>query len=486
MKRYLYPAAILLLLLGSCKKYLQEYSQDKVYPSSASDLKELLLGSGYQTGEDISFLSVMDDDETVYMNGNSNLAYDGYHYWQRYPSSMFGTAYQDNAWAPLYKSIAVVNVCIPQVEGFRRDTLYNRVKGESYFIRAMDYFKLINLYAKPYSKTTAATDPGVPLKLTEYVEDKYFTRNSVGQVYDSIVYDLKSSISLLKGALQSSNYRANEYAARGLLARVYLYMGNWQAASDQSDSIISSGMYSLVNLNDLPGTSSFINAASPEVIFTGGYQNFGAAMNPPDWGSWNIVTTYMPSDALTGLYAANDLRFDFSFVPAVETPRLVYQKLKEYDTKFVSDVFSVRLADIYLIKAESMAMMGKDADAVGYLKQLRKNRMKNGDVSGVDLSGDALIDTIRNERRRELCFEGHRWFDLRRYAVSPSHPVTQKIVHPHYVAQASGQVIQDGFYQLNTYEIDHNAFALPIPATEIVVNNGELVDNPRDDRPVKQ
>ena len=93
-----------------------------------------------------------------------------------------------------------------------------------------------------------------------------------------------------------------------------------------------------------------------------------------------------------------------------------------------------------------------------------------------------MVDFIRQERRRELCFEGHRWFDLRRYAVSPKYPESKMIRHNIYGegASASEQVLL-GYYILDTYDKD-NDWVLPIPDYAIEFNDGALENNEREDR----
>ena len=92
-------------------------------------------------------------------------------------------------------------------------------------------------------------------------------------------------------------------------------------------------------------------------------------------------------------------------------------------------------------------------------------------------SGKKLIELIRDERRRELCGEGHRWFDLRRYAVHPKYPSTKEIVHDHYFYDNSiRQVTYVGSYRLNMYESEP-AYVIPIPQHVIEFNKGNMVDN---------
>src|SRR5699024_11034563 len=98
-----------------------------------------------------------------------------------------------------------------------------------------------------------------------------------------------------------------------------------------------------------------------------------------------------------------------------------------------SSEFLLRLPEVLLNKAEALAILGRDVEAMAVLEELRVKRIVAAEYKELDArSGKKLIELIRDERRRELCGEGHRWFDLRRYAVHPKYPSTKEIVHDHY------------------------------------------------------
>ena len=77
-------------------------------------------------------------------------------------------------------------------------------------------------------------------------------------------------------------------------------------------------------------------------------------------------------------------------------------------------MFLLRYPEVILNKAEALAMLGREDDSKACLQELRSNRFKGADLQSVVETGDDYITFVRDERRRELCFEGHRWFDLRR------------------------------------------------------------------------
>lgn len=523
MKKVIY---LIIGCLGfvSCGDFLKEYSQDLVYASSLEDMDEVLIGNGYMKHEGYPsfvfssgqanavyymWLNVMDDDIQEFGSGPYSVGNSGnpseylrsFYEWSKVPfQNEKGVPYDDENWKKLYSHISYSNVIISQVDEFSEDSkgAKRRIKGEAQFLRAAYYYLLVNFYANPYVKATAETDPGVPLKLIEKVDDKYYSRNSIAEVYNQIVKDLKDAAENLTGVEQPTVYRVNEAAARILLSRVYLYMGEWQLAADECDRVMKLGIH-LSNLNDfdltetigVPGDklrvtkAQYMNTSqSPEVLFTQGSNGCPYLMfDKTSIGRYavsqelcDLYTKYpeVTDLRLTGFFSKSQVNGNYRFV------RKTSDVLADMTT---FDCFIIRSAEAYLNKAEAEAMLG--GDAITPIKKLLENRFAGGQIPAIDgLSGKELVEFIRDERRRELCFESQRWFDLRRYAVCVKYPESKEIDHVSYLpaTAANANGIPNGTYRLKRYE-EERAYVLPIPGYEIVFNRGELVDNPeREDR----
>ena len=348
------------------------------------------------------------------------------------------------------------------------------MEGEARFLRGAYYYLLTNLYANPYVKETAASDMGVPLNLTEDIVDGYYKRNSTEECYRVIVEDLKVAADKLRGVTQPTIYRVNELAVRILLSRVYLYMGEWQLALGECQKALALEGVELMDLKSFPGREEeryMLDIKNPEIIFTQGYSATDTFYKDIDYSS---ICSFGCSEELISLYSSfrdqqvKDLRLD-AFFEIIGNEQYNVSKVGEK----VYDCFVIRSAELYLNKAEAEAMLDK-AEAIQTIKTLLHNRFEGGipDIDG--LSGKDLISFIRDERRRELCFEAHRWFDLRRYAVSPKYPEKKSIRHTTYDKKG----MLEGDYVLKPYGEDP-AWVLPIPGYEIVYNQGNLVDNPQ-------
>jgi hypothetical protein len=486
------------LLATGCSKFLDEKSQNLQYADNAQKLREVLMGDGYEPhfltvpnsiGEQkkpqyFSWLNTMDDDITEYVTGpwytdTKNDVF-GFYTWQANPFVKYTyDPYEDDMWPKMYANINAVNIIAAKADELSDNPAeLKRIKGEALFLRAGYYFYLVNVYAKAYNKTTAATDPGVPLKITEYVQDGFFARSSVDSVYRQIVSDLAAAETCLTGVTQPTIYYADINAVNLLQSRVFLYMQEWEKAMQAADKVITR-KGDLYNLAGYTPKSSFFSASSPEAIFTQGGNAVIFLMVE------NQKKTFKPADELMGLYKNTDLRRNAFFEL---DPLGKYRYTKMYrstvnnvnPTEIFSDNFFLRAAEAYLNKAEAAAMLNQPGVANDALNLLGKARFLPADYTAVNLADAALINYIRDERRREMCFEGHRWFDLKRYAVNPKYPFTKTIVHTYSDALTAGAPFVKATL---TLQPNDPAYLIPIPAPAMLFNQGALVQNPeRPDR----
>lgn len=487
-KIYLYVIA-LLVATSSCGDFLEEESQNLTYVHSTKDLDELLIGNGYlqkqTTGDPYRFmwLDMMDDDITHFMTKAptdfTTVMLNHLREFYKLSSYPFNDD-QPNLWAgpvgwsKLYACIGMVNVILDEVERFRDEPDYDRIKGEALFLRGFYYFYLVNIWGHPYNKASASTDLGVPVKLTEYIEDKGYRRNSVEECYQQIVKDVKDAITCLEDVTQPSKRRANQNAARALLAKTYLYMNEYQLALDQCNAILEKpGGLVLYDLNTIAINTFYTEQrkqTSNECIFTNSY---GPALFQS-----TMESVAASSDLLNCFDPVNDLRFnsgkDSHFFRYYLGGYFGWVKSGN-PVEFHS--VSLSFSEVYLNKAEALAMLDKPTEAIEALQELRKKRMT--DEGTINLTGEDLVKFIRNERRRELCFTGQRWFDLKRYAVHPKYPQKTRVEHPYYVW--TGSATLDKVYVLDEYPGD-GGWLMPFPKSALTSNEGALQDNARPDR----
>lgn len=493
------------LTLSGCGDFLEEYSQDLTYATNCNDLEELLVGGGYavqytgmgslfntgmltsvQNGFYMCGLHVMDDDveAAVYGQEQTGQPYEllgAYYRWAINPCNTGTSEYDDPDWQGLYMHIGVTNAVLDKVDEFSDDSEEdrNRVKGQAYFLRAYYYYFLVNLYAEAYSAVSADEDLGVPLKNFAAIDDRYWERATVKEVYDQIVSDLQNAITCLAGQTPRSVYWAGEDAARLLLSRVYCYMGQWESVPAVCEPLLNK-QYHLADLVT-NASAPYISIDSPELIFTMGANTRGNIFRI---ATSTGVGSFGVSDELYNLYGNGDVRktVRISNNDGANTYRFYFPLAMGAN---VSEVFTLRLSEAYLNLAEAYAMNGNEDGARQMLQELRERRIAADQVGTVTALGEELVKAIRDERRRELCFEGHRWFDLRRYGVCPNYPESKSIIHPHY-EYTTGSFTQQGAY-MGDYELpgypDLN-WILPIPQFEIEENQGYMEENERYEIPL--
>lgn len=499
--------ASLAIICSSCGDFLEEYSQHMIIAKSVNDLDEVLLGDGYINSYSVSngpngarcagFFNILADDvntcgalgETSKAWGNCLSTIYGYFAWQLRVGSNFEASYfqDDNAtWNDLYARINVANVILDEIidlphSNDKDHATYLRVQGEAHFLRAYCYFTLANLYGDAYAPTTCAAKPCVPLKLTPYIEhDKnkptQFERASVLQVYEQIVKDLTIAEELLTESPQKSAHllhRASVEAVDLLLSRVYLYMQKWALAEAKAEAVMRSPNFQLTLLGEWADGFTFLTPGNREVIFSQG----------PNFLATNEIFNGAPGDfcvskELADLYSPEDKRLECFFGKHSSDSITLARKYERGSiVSHISDVFTLRMSEAYLNRAEACAMQsGKEQDAYTFLNQLRKQRIAG--YEDEKYSGEELVRQIRDERRKELCFEGHRWFDLRRYAVCTPYPYTKKIIHVYSVCGNNGVEYTETFL-LNEHDL---AYTFAIPESVIKFDEIPMEDNPRESR----
>lgn len=495
--RNIFLVAFCCIACWSCSNFLKEYSQDQAYIRSYKDLDELLIGETYMEtsfGSEIGYfpyLQLMADEtkENVIATWASPdwnqyvKKYFGYVTWQYragYSPDKLTTTAEDTYWNKVYKHINLANMILDEIDKQDAPTEEDRqavarIRGEAYFLRAAYYFMMANLYCQPYEAAKAAGTLGLPLKTTPYIEDRIFPREALSNVYALIIDDLEKAAENLTNIPRKSLYRANITAVRLLQSRVYLYMQNWEKAAEYAQLCIDLQPH-LSDMNNFSGTRGFVDRESPEVIFSMGGNNVPRMLN-------NQFAGLSVSMGLQQTYQEGDLRKEY-FITYVGGDNEVwdcnkYVPQESNQNANVSEIYVLRTAEAWLNLAEAKACLGgtHEEQAREALDELRKHRIQASNWQATTLAGDALIQEIRDERRRELCFEGHRWFDLRRYTVCEKVPFTGAI--------QSTYSEQEDMYEMsviNTYELRAGdpAWTLQIPY-EVLEYEG-LTPNPRNER----
>jgi hypothetical protein len=317
------------------------------------------------------------------------------------------TAIWNQAYTVMLRANNIINNIPALTDG--TDDEKNNALGQALFIRALMHFDLLRLFSQSYA-IGGGSAPGIPI-MTKF-EVGSPSRNTVDEVYEQIIKDLTQAKSLL--AQDASNpYNANAYAVSALLARVYLYKGDNASAVSEATTVISSGEYAIVAAKDLP---EFYNTpGTSEDIFTLmvlsneslGSDDVGKIYLKPGYGDIRV------SPDLVKVFDTADARYK-SFILPFDGGDEEYENEKFYGQDGIFGLYSpkiLRISEQYLIRAEANAKLGNYAAAITDVNAIRANRKLANLVNIPD--ADVLANVLL-ERRKELMFEGHRYFDLLR------------------------------------------------------------------------
>ncbi len=419
---------ILCLSLTSCGDFLKEESQSEVIPKTTEDFSEFLIGNAYPDNynPDFSFISMLDDDcapdfvstywdnaASAYINSFVNsmetLQLAAYYQWQPYMCDENGYGEKvgavENAYRGFYKKIMGCNAVLDNIE----DALGNqdnkdRVKAEALAIRSLLYFQLVNLFGEPYNYNKEAL--GVPLKLNPNLSDEGIARSTVREVYeDVIVPGLVEACKLMDPLKYNErNYRINQPAIHIILSRVYLFMEKYdECIAEVNKALQQSSLYDMTTIDpySLPYDYNPYDYKNPEVLWMFGP---GTRVESSSYRCGRFAT-----DLIMLFDQINDKRYSLFGFPTDDWS--VFKKV--YGN--ISLCQTIRVAEAYLNKAEAEALSGKTAAAMNDLNTFCKSRISG--YTNRNLSGEELLKAIRDERRKEFCYEGFRWFDLRRYGM---------------------------------------------------------------------
>lgn len=328
-------------------------------------------------------------------------------------------AYISGMWNSAYRGINKVNnilAGIDNVTGMLPEDKDN-VIAQCHFLRAFHYFNLVKYFG------------GVPLKTaptrSQSPEELNVARESVTTIYNFIIEELTNAATILGGTGRTSSVYADEGAVMALLARVYLYTGNYSEAQLAAENVLNLG-YELVEGTAF-ATLYDEGVSNDEIIFEIDFANDNETNEMADWflpdGRFEVAAWNDPgkTGSIAEAFSDNDYRKTASVGSTDINGSLDYYCNKYLDYNEDSDnIIVLRLAEMYLIAAEAHNELGyltynggaDPPSAFLYLNTIRQ-RANLPELTSADLPDQASFRlAIEEERRLELAFEGHRYFDL--------------------------------------------------------------------------
>jgi starch-binding outer membrane protein, SusD/RagB family len=327
-------------------------------------------------------------------------------------------------WSAIYPTIFTLNSAIEGLTDSKTLTLSvkQQLLGEAKFMRAFCYFYLVNLYGD------------VPLVTgTDWKLNSLLSKEAKSKVYEQIVNDLSDakeflSVEFLNAdavtpypILSAERIRPTKWAAHALLARVYLYTGNWAGAEIESSEVINNaGFFALTSLDSVFLKNNMEAVWQLQPVGTGPQANTGDGalfVLPPSGPNGNDYPVYLSEGVLTAFEEGDNRRL--SWVDSVKPEDETFYYPKKYkigriDATTEEYIMMFRLGEQYLIRAEARANQDNLSGSIDDLDIIRE-RAGLPLIANVNPAIDKsdLLNAIFRERRVELFTEwGHRWFDL--------------------------------------------------------------------------
>ena len=358
----------------------------------------------------------------------------------------------NTAWSAIYITINRANQVIskvPKVQAANFTTEQkNRIVGEATFIRALAYFDL----ARAWGGVQLFLEPTTSLQKRPAIK-----RSTLEATYAQVLKDLEDAEQLLPDGL--NRIRATKRTVWALRARFHLYRKEWSLAEQYATKLINNATdYTLLK----PFSSWFANdvVGTRESIFELEY----SAINP------STIRSQMqhPTNGGTYRYAPNDRFVQLLNDPLVSGGRkaligsvtqggtTIWFGNLYYRKNATDPAYILRIAEMYLIRAEARAQLNNLSATTGALYDLNQVRDRAGIAPSVATLQPDILLAIENERRLEFAWEAHRWFDLARTGRAK---VVLEALDP------------------NT-KVEPYEFVFPIPITQIQLDSKNLDQNP--------
>lgn len=343
-------------------------------------------------------------------------------------------------WRQIYLAVGRANTVIGRVGAMDPNVFeegaQNRILGEAYFLRGLHYFNLVRLWGSVplvLSETTSLDDEVINVDLTP-----------VDQIYEQIIEDFEMSQQLLPAEIIPG--RLSKGSAEAYLASVWLTIGDFEEVERRTAQVMTRGFQLLPTFEDLFNQE---NENNIEVIFsvqyTGGAEGnvFPELVLPVPEASFEFIKFNTPTPNSIAAFEAGDVRQATSFTERNDDFFLFKWR---NGAAFASpdDNIIMRYADVLLMRAEALNQLNRISEALGLLNQIR-NRADLPDYAGPE-TVEAVDEAIFQERRVELMYEGHRWFDLKRRGF----------------ATASAAILE-----AKSIQISENQLEFPIPQEEV-------------------
>lgn len=402
-----------------CKKYLDSPPKsivpEEVAIKDETGVRSLLAAAYQSVGGDNMLggrVKIMSELLADQLDG-SQLSGDFGETFQR-KSSIFGE-YKRDMYTQLYQGIYRTNVVIKYLDKVNAADRDN-IEGQALFIRGLIHFELVKLFAQPYGFNSGNAQLGIPIRIAPGKDSQ--SRSNVKEVYDQILSDLKTAEAKVKddnGAL------AGKLAVRGVLAKVYFQMNDFQNAYNYANQVISTNKFAL----DPTYATRFSEGLSKESVFQiisiRGVYEAGGELRGQFRSDFNLPTMRFSSAFYTSINSSDVRKTWFN---TVKYPGFIVINKYNLDRFNIPVIY---LTELKLIRAEAAAENNANLDVA--IKDVNDimNRAYNGTKS-IPLNSTAafIITNARLERSIEFAGEGIRLSEIKRIGAGSGENVDKR------------------------------------------------------------
>lgn len=411
----------MMISLTSCQDFLEYQPSTEVSPDVAFESLEnaqaTLLGAYDQLGSpyfDGLYVPMLNDmmGEDLLINSDNNWGW----FVKVYQMEMLPN-YQwvENPWAVGYKVIYDANMIIANASNIKGASALekNELIAQARALRAYCYLNLIQMYAESYKENPEGL--GVILRTEPAsAESEDLGREKTSTIYNQIIEDLLWAVD----NMSESEYKGflDQRGANALLARTYLVMEDWENASAHAKKAYD-GLV-LMSFEEMWGGFMLFDN-NPETIFYLDYtrtdNNIYLSLPSFYWPEYGY-SSVRADDVFYEQFENQDIRKGFfDLYEPIDADNYLVLKFGHNEALGNAHMIKIRASEMYLIDAEAQAELGNTEEAIEAVYKIMQR--SNGGAIKPTETGDALIDVILNERRKELFGEGHRWFDIKRRSL---------------------------------------------------------------------
>lgn len=455
MKRTIYTLTlILVIVLGSCKKFLDKDPDLRTQINTLDKVAQLLV-TAYPERHYLAFAETASDnveDKSAALASYNNEPFPSLYNWNEMTDDINGSP--TKYWNAAYAAIASANQALAAIEENHFGSEANQYKGEALVARAYAHFMLVTFFAKAYVPGGPNNTPGVPyVKEPETVAVKLYERGTVASVYEDVEKDLTEGLPLLSGGQwQVPKYHFNPQAANAFAARFYLFKGDWDKVIQYVSAILPENNFK-ENIRQYNGSLYNLTYTEHRIEYTKADK------------SWNLLLANTYSNFQRGsssIEAAGGARYSFG-----ETKKNLYNKVTvfgaafrnrygvytapNYTTNKYNEYFYytnvaagigypyimmplLTLDEALLNRAEAYIQKGQFAQGIADLNTFASTRIVNYNSTTHALTvekaktffntaddKEALIKALLETKQIAFMQEGIRWMDILRHRLTVSH-----------------------------------------------------------------